>query len=402
MAFQWQFEQGVIKMDCKTIKDLVIAQARERITPTMKEISEKVFCFSEVAFEEEKSAAFLSDMLQSLGFKVERRYLDIPTSFRAEMELAGPGPTIAFIAEYDALPKIGHACGHNLIAATTVGAALAVKSVLDKLGGKIVVIGAPAEESGGGKALLVERGAFKDVDAALIAHPSNHTCIASRSLAWEPIRMKFYGVNAHAGSSPQKGVNALNALIETFNSINALRQHVTGDVRIHGMITHGGDAVNVVPSFTQGDFLVRGATVESMLSVSEKVKNCARGAALATGTRLELERTGAIYEPMKGNEPLEQALAASFDELGIKYVMGGENTNMGSTDVGNVSQAIPTVHPMYEICGKEIVGHSPEFAAASSAPRGFNMSVEVALAMAITCIDLLCDSSLLKKVKAAH
>ena len=205
------------KMDCESTKDRMLAGARAQIIPTMAEVSESIFGFSETAFKEEKSAAYLADLLERLGFRVERGYCGMPTSFRAEASGAKPGASVAILAEYDALPAIGHACGHNLISANAVGAALAVKNALGELPGRLVVIGAPAEEAGGGKARLVEGGAFKDIDAAIIAHPANHTCIASRSLAWEPIRMKFHGVDAHAGSSPHKGVNALNALIETFN-----------------------------------------------------------------------------------------------------------------------------------------------------------------------------------------
>lgn len=388
-------------MDCKALREKIKDSFSFDVKDAMRQVSEKVFGFSEIAFKEEKSAAYLAELMESRGFAVERDYCGIPTSFRAEASGNGPGASIAILAEYDALPQIGHACGHNLIAASSVGAALALKKVMGEVGGRVVLYGTPAEEAGGGKVLLVQRGAFEGMDAALIAHPANHTCIASRSLAWEPLKMTFRGRNAHAGSVPHKGINALNAIIETFNAINALRQHVTPDVRIHGIITKGGDAVNVVPSLTEAHFLVRAASVEVMLDVAEKVRNCARGAALATGTTVEIERTGPIYEPMKGNSALESVLAENFKDMGIAYELGGDSTNMGSTDVGNVSQVMPTVHPMFGICGRDIVGHSPEFTDASSSDQAFESTVAVSAAIALTALDLLCDEGLLAKVKSA-
>jgi amidohydrolase len=383
------------------VKDYVLQNARDEINGVMHDVSTTIYGLSEIAFEERQSAAYLCDLLESAGFSVTRGYCGMPTSFRAETYGSRPGPTVALIAEYDALPTIGHACGHNLISSCTIGAAFALKSVIKDLPGRIVVIGAPAEESGGGKAFLVERGAFKDVDAAIIAHPSNRTFIAARALAWEPLRMKFYGKPAHAGSSPHEGVNALNAMIETFNSINALRQHVTGDVRVHGIITHGGDAVNVVPAFTQGDFLVRAGTVDHLKETVAKVKACANGAALSAGATVEFEQTGPVYEPVKGNRPLEEAMARNLEAVGVPYSMGGAEVNMGSTDVGNVSQVIPALHPLYEICGPEVVSHTVGFARASAGEFALECTRDMAVAMALTCVDLLCDAGLLERVKDA-
>lgn len=383
------------------VKDYVLQNAKNEISGVMHDVAATIYGLSEIAFEERQSAAYLCDLLESAGFSVTRGYCGMPTSFRAETYGSRPGPTVALIAEYDALPKIGHACGHNLISSCTIGAAFALKSVMRDLPGRIVVIGAPAEESGGGKAFLVERGAFKDVDMAIIAHPSNSTFVAARALAWEPLRMKFHGKPAHAGSSPHEGVNALNAIIETFNSINALRQHVTGDVRIHGIITHGGDAVNVVPAFAQGDFLVRAGTVDHLRETVKKVKACANGAALSAGATVEFEQTGPIYEPIKGNRPLEEAMARSLEAVGVSYSMGGNEINMGSTDVGNVSQAIPALHPLYQICGPEVVSHTVEFALASAGEFAFERTCDMVVAMTLTCVDVMCDAELLESIKGA-
>ena len=387
--------------ESQQVRDYVLHNAKDEISATMHDVANTIFGFSEIAFEERQSAAYLADLMESAGFSVTRGYCEMPTSFRAEMCGSKPAPTVALIAEYDALPRIGHACGHNLISSCTIGAALALKSVMKDLPGRIVVIGAPAEESGGGKAFLVERGAFKDVDTAIIAHPSNRTFIAARALAWEPLRMKFYGKPAHAGSSPHEGVNALNAIIETFNSINALRQHVTSDVRVHGIITHGGDAVNVVPAFTQGDFLVRAGTVDHLKETVKRVKACATGAALSAGATVEFEQTGPIYEPVKGNRPLEEAMARNLEAVGVPYAMGGSEVNMGSTDVGNVSQAIPALHPLYAISGPEVISHTLEFARASDSEFALERTRDVAIAMDLTCVDVLCDAGLLGRVKDA-
>lgn len=325
----------------------------------------------------------------------------MPTSFRGEINGKSARPVICLIAEYDALPALGHACGHNLISAATIGAGLSLKSLIHQLPGKIVVMGTPAEESGGGKAYLIERGAFKDIDVALIAHPASKTYVASRALAWEPLRMKFRGKPAHAGSAAHEGVNALNAVIETFNSINALRQHVTDDVRIHGIITHGGDAVNIVPEFTQADFLVRAATLDHLDKMVEQVKACARGAAIATGTSVEFEKTGPVYKPIKGNEPLETAFAHNLELLDVPYLPGGDKINMGSTDVGNVSHAIPALHPQYSIAEGDIISHTSQFADAAASDYANERTLEMAAAMAFTCIDLLFKPDLLSAVKEA-
>lgn len=395
---------AAIKMEpgeCAHIKAEALKVCKEDVAKTMRKISDTLHGFAETAFKEHRSAALLCDTLEASGFTVERGYCDMPTSFRAEINRDCPGPAICLLAEYDALPALGHACGHNLISAATVGAALSLRSLAHHLPGKIVVIGSPAEESGGGKAFLVERGAFHDIDAALIAHPATKTYVASRALAWEPLRITFRGRPSHAGSAAHEGVNALNAVIETFNSINALRQHVTSDVRIHGIITHGGDAVNIVPEVAQADFLIRAATLDHLSEMVEKVKDCARGAATATGTSVALEKTGPVYKPIRGNRPLERAFAQNLELLGVPHVIGGDKINMGSTDMGNVSFAIPALHPQYSIAERDIVAHTSEFAEVTASDYANERTLEMAVALAFTCIDLFLKPDLLEAVKEA-
>ncbi|MCR4425603.1 MAG: M20 family metallopeptidase [Firmicutes bacterium] len=387
-------------IDLQILRSRALSEAESK-RALVREIGDTLHTNPEVAFEEHKSSEYLAEVLESSGFEVSRRYCGLPTSFKAWASGEGPGPTLALIAEYDALPVVGHGCGHNLIAAAAVVAAVALKPLLPEVAGQLVLIGAPAEESGGGKALLVERGGFDGVDAAMIVHPSHQSFVRLRSLAWEPVRISFRGKSSHASASPEKGINALNALIETFNSINALRQHVTSDVRIHGVITHGGEAPNVVPALATADFLIRAATVSYLKEVVEKVKRCAEGAALATGATLEFEITGPTYAPMKSNPPLEEAYARNMNTVGLCGRIEERTGGLGSTDVGNVSQVVPTVHPFFSISSTPIASHSIEFAQAAASDFAYDQTLRVAEAMALTCVDLWCDADLLARVKEA-
>ncbi len=356
----------------------------------------------EMGHQERAASTMLADELEQAGFSVERKIAGMETSFVATWG-SGDGPRIAILAEYDALPGIGHGCGHNTIAASALGAALGLVSVEPSLPGTLLVFGAPAEEgavdNAGGKVLLVNDGCFKDVDAAMMIHPSTRNVVGGSSIAREAFAVSFKGKPAHAAGAPHKGINALDALIQTFNSVNALRQHVKDDVRIHGIITHGGEAPNIVPEFSEGRFYARAADKGYLAEVVEKIKNCARGAALATGAEMEWRQTANTYENMTSNRVLSETFANNIGLLG-KEIEWAQGRGGGSTDMGNVSQVVPSIHPYVRICSEAINGHSREFADATVTPEGLAGMMLGAKALALSAWDLFSDPALLDKAKA--
>jgi amidohydrolase len=355
----------------------------------------------EIAFQEHQSAALLADALADAGFDVQRGAGGLETAFVATLHGAGDGPTVAFLAEYDALPELGHACGHNLIGTAAIGAGLAMQAVLPHLDGTIQVIGTPAEEGGGGKVYLVDAGLFDDVDAAMMFHPSNRNMTRRTALSAIPLNIEFFGKAAHAASVPDKGINALDALILTFNSINALRQHLRDDARIHGIITHGGAAANIVPDYTAANFLVRAADMSYTREVLDKVRACAEAGARATGARLEFQPQEPHYEPMLPNPKLADLVDDNMKALGLEVQLPAPDERMGSTDMGNVSQAVPALHPYVAIGPQDLAGHTVEFREASGSPVGYRAMQRAAQFMAMTAIDLLAIPENMQEVKVA-
>jgi amidohydrolase len=370
----------------------------ERLKPELLEISRFLHANPELAFEEHKAAERLSRTMETHGFSVERSVAGLATAFTASRASA-EGPTIAFLAEYDALPGLGHACGHNLIAAGSVGAALALKVALGEVGGRVLVVGCPAEEKGGGKIPLVESGVFQGVDAAMLVHPSNRTEIVKRALGMRDVQVEFFGKASHAAATPHLGINALDAVILTFTNINALRQQIRPDARIHGIITHGGKAPNIIPDHAAALFYVRALDMAYLEELYQKVLGCFEAAAMATGTRHQVKRAGSDYHPHKINYALAELFRKNLEALGTQVDQGPEDQDLGSTDVGNVSQAVPTVQPMIAICGPSVACHMPEFAVASASRAGEEGMLLAATAMALTGLDLLRDRDALRRVK---
>jgi amidohydrolase len=364
-------------------------------------IADTIHANPEVAFEEYESAALLSTTLDENGFSVERGVAGLETAFVATFKSKEHGPTIAFLAEYDALPQLGHACGHNLIGASAVGAGLAMKAVLPSLAGAIQVIGTPAEEGGGGKVIMVEAGIFKSVDAAMMVHPSSSNVTRRRSLTSHRLKVEFFGKPAHAAGSPDMGINALDAVIQTFNGVNAIRQHLRDEVRIHGIITHGGQAANVVPDYAAALFGVRSADLPYARKVIDKVRACAQAGALATGARLEFTEPTYYYESMMPNPKLADLVDANMAAVGIDARLPEARERMGSSDMGNVSQVVPALHPYIAICSEDVAGHSEEFRDASASPIGHEAMIQAAKVMAMTAIDLLAVPDNLAEVRAA-
>lgn len=354
----------------------------------------------EVAYEEHKAAAHLGDFLERQGFRVERHIAGLPTAFRATLGApAGAAPAIAFLAEYDALPGLGHACGHNLIATASLGAALGARALLDHAAGRIVVVGCPAEERGGGKIALTRAGLFDGCTAAMLVHPSNRTEIVKLALGMRPLRVEFFGRASHAAAAPHQGVNALDALLLAFAAVGALRQQIRSDARIHGIITHGGDAPNIIPAYAAASFMVRALDREYLEDLSRRVVACFEGAAAAAGCRLKVEPAGPDYEPFLPNRALGGLFRRNLEALGIAVDQGPEDSELGSTDVGNVSWVAPTLQPTVAICGPAASCHMPAFAEAAASDAGHAGMLAAAKAMAMTAADLLADQAAREAVR---
>lgn len=341
----------------------------------------------ELGFQEEKASVWLTDYLKDKGFHIESGIAGLPTAFRATY---GRGkPTVALLAEYDALPKIGHACGHNIIGVSAVGAAVASKVIIDELGGSIVAMGTPGEEGLGGKIDMVKGGAFEQIDVALIVHPDTRDMSTEEALAASTLEVEFFGRPAHAASQPHKGINALDAMILAFTAINSLRQHIRDDARIHGIITDGGEAPNIVPAHSAALFLVRALDDDYLSKLKVRVLNCFAGASIATGARLEYRWRDRIYAPMKNNMILAGLFGQNLESLGRQVEAFDPRFGLGSTDMGNVSQVVPSIHAAIAIAPGEVLIHTPEFAAAAASEAGHSGLLDAAKAMAMTVVDIL-------------
>ena len=352
------------------------------------EISDYIYANPELGNEEYKAVAVLTELLKDHNFKVEEKYFNMDTAFKATFDSGKPGLTIGYICEYDALPEIGHGCGHNMIGAISAGAGIVLSKIIDQVGGKIIVYGTPAEETNGAKVIMVEEGAFDELDCAMMVHPNDKTYASGTSSALYPIQFTFKGKTAHAASCPEQGINALNAVIQLFNGIDALRQHVTKDVLMHGIITEGGVAANIVPERAVAQFYIRAAKKATVMEVLEKVKNIARGAALMTGCELEMDRYELPYDDLNTNEILSEAFNENLRDLGITEIHQPK-TGGGSSDIGNVSYVTPTIHPYLSITSCPTRAHSRELAKATTESLGHERLLTAVLALAYTGYDVL-------------
>jgi len=371
----------------------------DEIANELIEVSRDIYAHPELKFEEFRASKLLAEKLEEAGFTVELGVADLETAISAVHPAKSDGPTVAILGEYDALPEIGHACGHNLIAAAGLGVALAVGAVKKDLPGKLIFFGTPGEEGGGGKVKMVDAGLFKEIDAAMMFHPSSHTVVDRESLAITEVEIEFTGKASHASSSPEKGINALDAVIQTFNGINALRQHIEDGARIHGIITDGGAKPNIIPEHAAACFYVRAPGNAYRDELLEKLCRCAEGAALATGAKMAFNIVGHSYKAMKPNRVMGDAFVRNLESLGEPLNPPPVRSGQGSTDMGDVSQAVPSIHAYIQICGEEIAGHSREFAEASASKRGEEVILIAAKAMAMTVIDLFTDAELIERVK---
>jgi amidohydrolase len=378
------------------LKALVIKEV-EAHHDQLRDLSLKIHSTPELGFHETKAIGWLTRYLEKNGFSIEQGTCKLPTAFSASY---GKGkPAIAILAEYDALPKLGHACGHNLIAGSAVGAGVASKVAIDRFGGSVLVIGTPAEELGGGKAIMVERGAFNSVDIAMMVHPGVYDVVTTEALACIGLDVEFLGKAAHASARPEAGINALEAMLQSFAAINSLRQHIKGKSRIHGIITDGGEAANIVPAHSAGTFIVRAEDDAYLDELREKVLNCFVGAATATGARLEYRWGKVRYAPLRNNLALARLFRQNMQSLGRKVLLSNPTKAFGSTDMGNVSQIVPAIHPDFAIAPKEVTTHSPEFAQAAASEAGIKGMLDSAKALAMTIVDLVSSPEIVARVK---
>jgi len=363
----------------------------------LSELSLKIHSHPEPGFQEVKAVRWLTHYLKENGFSIEQGICELPTAFRGSY---GQGkPAIAVLAEYDALPNLGHACGHNLIAACAVGAGIASKPAIDQCGGSILVIGTPAEELYGGKAIMADRGAFNNLDIAMMVHPGVHDTATTQSLACLALQVEFFGKAAHAAACPEAGINALEAMLQSFTAINSLRQHIKDKARIHGIITDGGEAANIVPAHSAGTFLVRAEDDTYLDELKQRVINCFTGAATASGARLEYKWGDIRYAPLRNNLSLAQLFSQNMQSLGRKVKLSDPTKAFGSTDMGNVSQLVPSIHPSVAIAPMEVVTHSLQFASAAASEAGIHGLLDAAKALSMTVVDLVTNPELVAKVK---
>jgi len=378
------------------LKTQVLAEA-DAHRAELVELSLRIHANPELGLQEVKASQWLAGYLEGAGFSVQKGVCGFPTAFRGSY---GEGsPVIAFLAEYDALPELGHACGHNVIAAAAVGAGVALKPAVDQLGGTVLVIGTPSEEVHGCKATMADRGAFDGVDAAMMVHPGNKDVAASPALACAPLEVEFFGRPAHAAAYPERGANALDAIVLAYTNVNALRQHVRESSRIHGIILKGGEAPNIIPAYTQARFLVRAEDMHYLEELKEKVLDCFLAAALATGCRLEYTWGDVTYAPMLPNPVLVELFVANMRALGRGSFTTESQYGLGSTDMGNVSQVAPGIHPYVAIAPPDVLEHTPQFAAAAGSGDGMQGMMDGARALALTGLDLLADPALVDRVR---
>ena len=367
------------------------------------EVAETIRQNPELGYKEFKASQLLATNIREWGYEVEKPAGGLETAFRASMHGRGEGPIVAVLAEYDALAGIGHGCGHNLIGASGLAAAIGMSAVMPEINGIFEVIGTPAEEGGGGKIKLEQAGIFDDVDAALMIHHAGDSTGAATEwpdgtcLAVAHFDLEYIGRPAHSGGDPYNGINALNAVIKFFTGVDALRQHVHMETRLHGIITDGGEQPNVVPKYTKARFYVRAASLEYLTEVMEKVRKIAEGAALMTGCEYRITEDNVCYD-MRPNYLMGKRYTENMREMGME-IKPRQGRGMHSTDFGNISHKLPSITGSFAISHEQIPGHSQQVVDASGSEFGYEQLIRVSKAMALTAFDLMTDESMLSGAK---
>jgi len=389
----------MVTMSSEALK-LKVAAEIDRMRPRLIEISDTIHANPEIGYQEFKTSKLHCDELERAGFKITRGVSGMPTAFKAVFEGRPGGPKVALLAELDALPSLGHACGHNIIGTASVGAGIAVSRIMDEVAGTVIVFGTPAEESvvegACGKPRMLDE--IRVADAAMLVHPGSENTVKLLNVGREALYFRFYGKASHAGATPHLGVNALDGVLNTYNLINALRQHVRMDVRIHGIVTKGGDSPNIVPEYAEMRLYVRARDPAYLEETVERVKNCARGAALGTGTRVEMGTYATRDYNMVSNPTLVELFMKNWESLGVKVEEVTERS-YGSSDMGNVGQVMPAIHPTIAIAPKGTPGHSIAFREASKSEVGHQGLILAAKGLAMTAVDLFTKPEVVLKMK---
>lgn len=384
-------------MDAAALKSRALA-AIDAHAAELIALSHRIHAHPEVAYQEVQASGWLTAALREQGFDVTPGIASLPTAFRA---VAGSGrPAVAILAEYDALPGIGHGCGHNIIATAALGAGIGVRAVIDQLVGSVQVIGTPAEEVYGGKVAMIREGAFAGLDAAIMTHPGTQDTVIAKALACAELTVEYHGREAHAAAQPERGINALEAMIIAFTSINSLRQHIRRTARVHGVITDGGEAPNIVPGHSAASFLVRAEDDAYLEELKERVAACFEAGATATGATVELRWNPNQYAAMNTNMALAAAHRKNLAAVGRALPETEAPRPMGSTDMGNVSKVVPGIHPGIAIAPPDVNSHSPAFAEYAVSPSGDTAVIDGAKALAMTAIDVLADADLRAVMRA--
>ncbi|GEK89852.1 amidohydrolase [Alkalibacterium putridalgicola] len=378
----------------KKIKALI-----KELRPELQALSEYIYEHPELGHEEVKSSKAHVELLEKHGFQVEYPYLGIETAFRAVYKGKKEGPSIAYLSEYDALPGIGHGCGHNLLGATDTGAGIVLSKLVDDIGGTVIVLGTPAEETNGDKVTMADADTFEAVDVAFCTHPSDGYYASGTSMAMEAIDFRFYGQTAHAAAAPFEGKNALDACINFFNNVSSLRQQIHPTARVHGVIKDGGEAANVIPDYTRAEFYVRAMNMPYLNELKEKVIRCAEAGALAADCKMEWGHYEASYKNMITNETLSSLYNEKMQELGLDMITE-ERDSMGSMDMGNVSQVVPAINPYFEITnGKAVSAHTTEFRDCTLTEEAYQAMEKTIEALILTATELITDPEKLAQVK---
>jgi len=379
-----------------------VRAAIDALGPELVAVSHEIHAHPELAFEEVRASRLLAETARKGGVDAVLGVFGLETAIAAEIGSPN-GPTVALLSEYDALPGIGHACGHNIIATTALGAALGLAALGARLPGRIRWLGTPAEERGGGKEIMARSGAFEGVDAALMVHPSGVNLASMPCIAIAELEVTYRGVAAHASAMPERGVNALDALVIAYQAIAALRQHIRPTERLHGIITDGGEAPNIVPERAAGRFYARAADARELALLKPRVEGCFRAGAEATGATLELVWGDVDYLELNTSWPLARRYQLNAEALGQTFFPWEKLPPgmQGSTDMGNVSHRVPSIHPMIAVSPPHVTIHNAEFAKWAGSEMGDRAVLDGAKALAMTALDFLCDAELRAEVERA-
>jgi amidohydrolase len=377
-----------------------VAAAVDGMRAELLELSHAIHQEPELALEEIKAAKRLSDAVASHDLAVQREAFGVKTAYASEFGKE-KGPIVAVLSEYDALPGVGHACGHNIIATAGLGAAMALAKLGVRLPGRVRYLGTPAEERLGGKEMMAQAGAFEGVDAAMMIHPANIDLVAMPCIAVSEVDVTYFGKAAHASAMPYRGLNALDAVVSAYQSIAQLRQHIRQTERIHGIITDGGMAPNIVPERAACRFYVRGRDMHELAALKKRVQACFEAAALSTGCKLETNWVS-DYLDLKTNWPMAGAFEKNFEALGreLTPLSSVPPGFAGSTDMGNVSHRVPSIHPMIAVAPTHVIIHNAEFARWAASDKGDAAVIDGAKSLAHTALDLMCDDGLMERVRA--